>query len=638
MRPVCCRFLAAALVAACCGLAAPDVSADITTGPRPGGKKKEKPAPRAPVAKDLTVRAVRGRPLEITLEGITGTGSGLDFSIRTQPRIGLLQPPTPRPLSGLRAVVTYTAPPDSSGDRDTFTYGVQLPGRPSSTSATVTILISDPRAKLETVTGIDAGVVVMGQPVEKSLTIRNSGDGPWEESPALPAGWEWRSPAGGAFSLPPGASMEAVVACTGSAPGILDETVVLGGTAKVRLAARVIAPFTTFPSTLVLDWLPDALVRRGTLQLQNNTKSPLALRLTVPAGFRFPDKLTLPADGRVSVPVEATVAPDLAQPGTVEIEGNGHRQAVRLEARRAPAHARLAPGSPQSLDFGTVPAGSAEAVRTLTIENAGGESCPVSAEPPDGFVVRGLGEGSSATLKPGIPLTLQVLTAPGDPGPRAGTLTLVAGLARIAVPLKAEVAAAPAAPDPGAAADRTLQATARPPAPDNRPRTPEQLLTIAGHNAGGVLQGDGTESPLVPVVEVVDYIEDDGKSVTFAWDLPEGNGWNFRLLRPTVRRSKTTGALARVWQPCGPEATIRIEGRRAIATMTGLEPGRPFNCRIQTISSEGRKSLPSREFGFIPMLKEPLPWLRWIMGTLAIIAVSLWGWKKWKEPIRVQAA
>ena len=140
----------------------------------------------------------------------------------------------------------------------------------------------------------------------------------------------------------------------------------------------------------------------------------------------------------------------------------------------------------------------------------------------------------------------------------------------------------------------------------------------------------------MPRINLVDYVSDDGYSVTFAWDLPEGEGWTFRILRPKVGRSKLTGQFARIWEPAGKEAVIRIEGRRATATVSGLVPGDPFKCALQTIAADGRKSLPGDQLTFHPLLPAPVPWVRYVLGVLAALVVMIWGWKKWREPIRAQ--
>jgi hypothetical protein len=39
---------------------------------------------------------------------------------------------------------------------------------------------------------------------------------------------------------------------------------------------------------------------------------------------------------------------------------------------------------------------------------------------------------------------------------------------------------------------------------------------------------------------------------------------------------------------------------------------------------------------FHPLLPAPVPWVRYVVGVLAAVAVVIWGWKKWREPIRAQ--
>jgi hypothetical protein len=611
--------------------------ADISDGVRPGGgKKKEKPAPRAPVAKDVTVRVVRGRTTEIVLEGITGTGSAMDFSIRTLPRIGVLQPAVPVAAGPSKAVVRYTAAPGTSGERDVFTYGVQIPGRPSSTSATVTVLISDPRAKLVCAGAVDAGVVVAGETVVRPLTIRNTGDGVWEGGPELPAGWSWRTPAGGAFSLEPGGVIEAELECQPAVPGLQDETVVLDGATRLRLTARAIAPFTAFPSTLVLDWEEASMKRSGKVQLQNNTKAGLEVMIDGPKEFGVVERVTVPADGKVEVLVSAVTALDLEGKGMVQFSGGGHRHAVTVESRVAPAVVRVKGGAAAVVDFGKVAVSEAgRAEQRVELENAGGSQATVSVEGLQAFVVSGLGEKGTVVVKPGGVVTLGLKVRESRAGIYEEKMVVVSGTARLEVPVRVETTGE-AAGGTGNAADRTLENTSTRPVVSAVPRNNEERAAHAQLAVGGLLAADGTERAELPRINLVDYVSDDGYAVTFAWDLPEGEGWTFRILRPEVGRSKLTGQFARIWVPAGKEAVIRIEGRRAIATVTGLVPGDPFKCALQTIAADGRKSLPGDQLTFHPLLPAPVPWLRYVVGVLAAVAVVVWGWKKWREPIRAQ--
>ena len=611
--------------------------ADISDGVRPtGGKKKEKPAPRAPVAKDVTVRVVRGKTTEIVLEGITGTGSAMDFSIRTMPRIGQLQPAVPVSSGPSKAVVRYTAAPGTSGERDVFTYGVQIPGRPSSTSATVTVLISDPRAKLVCVGAVDAGVVVAGETVVRPLTIRNTGDGVWAGGAELPAGWAWRTPAGGEFSLEPGGVIEAELVCQPTVPGLQDETVVLDGATRLRLTARAIAPFTAFPSTLVLDWEEASMKRSGKVQLQNNTKAALEVMIDGPKEFGMEERVTVPADGKLEVPVSAVTALDVAGKGMVQFSGGGHRHAVTVESRVAPAVVRMKAGMPGEVDFGKVAVSEAGKVeKSVEVENAGGSQATVSVEGLQAFVVSGLGEKGTAVVKPGGVVTLGLKVRESRAGMYAEKLVVVSGTARVEVPLRVELTGE-AAGGTGNAADRVLENTSTRPVVSAVPRNNEERAAHARLAMGGLLAADGTERADLPRINLVDYVSDDGYSVTFAWDLPEGEGWTFRILRPKVGRSKLTGQFARIWEPAGKEAVIRIEGRRATATVSGLVPGDPFKCALQTIAADGRKSLPGDQLTFHPLLPAPVPWVRYVLGVLAALVVMIWGWKKWREPIRAQ--
>jgi hypothetical protein len=433
-----------------------------------------------------------------------------------------------------------------------------------------------------------------------------------------------------------GESLVAGIRCDAEVPGELEGEVVLAGESRVRLSARVMAPFTVYPATLVLDWEAGKLSRAGKATLQNNTKQPLTVTVDGPEQFGYPATVTVAADGKSEVQVGAKGLLSEALRGNLQFVAQGHRHAMVVEAQPAPSLVRLAAESAQVVDFGKVAlADAGKVVRSVILENVGGSTATVTADGLELFSVPLLDEGKGVALKAGERVELGMVPRNVGAGVHEEELTLSSGAARMLVPLRVELEAVAAAA--GSAAEAALAKTSPPRENPDKVKTDAELVRIARLNIGGLLASDGTEKADVPRVDMVDYVSDDGVSVTFAWDLPPGDGWNFRILRPRVTRSKVTGQLARIWEPCGAEAVVRINGRRAVATVSGLEPGNPFKCAIQTMAADGRKSLPGMELGFLPMLPPAVPWVRYAIGLLFAVLVGMWGWKKWKEPIRAQA-
>ena len=236
-----------ALLAAAVGCGA--VSADIQgpTGSDKGGKRdktRETPseairrATEIPTPKDATVRVLRGRPTEIVLEATAALRQPVEFRLGDQPRAGSLSPLRPAADSSERAVVVYTASPESATRTDSFTFRVKHRSTPTSGSATVRIEISEPRADLAVPAQIDFGEVLVGESAVRPLSIVNRGNGPYTGRLDLAPPWRLIQPTPD-IELAPGERTEVSLSFSPLRPGA--ESFMLNYAGQASLKTTLVA-------------------------------------------------------------------------------------------------------------------------------------------------------------------------------------------------------------------------------------------------------------------------------------------------------------------------------------------------------------------------------------------------------------
>ncbi len=539
---------------------------------RPVAPSAEVPPPALP----LTVKVKRGEPAEIQLRIYGRKNEPLKYLIRAEPRHGKVG--EVRVLGREVSAVTYTAPADLGITRDRFSYAVQT-GAGVSAAVDVDITITDAPPELALPGALDFAPLLVGATATKSIEISNRGGGIAEGKADVEAPWKIAGPpryrlAAGeravfkvVFAPEDGGQFESAVRFSSD----LEKTVRVRGEALAAIAAT--------PAKVVLQNAAGDPVRTGVFELTNQTAE--ARRVTLDGGgrLRVPADLEVPAHGRVSVPVQTAAADVAVLAGEVRVESDGLTVRVPVQAARVGPIVR-AVGGP--VTFGRVDAAK-PAGASFEIENIGGAETAVTWEIAAPFAT----EQTSATLLPGDRKAFAIRTLPGAAGKFRAWLTVTADGRKLEIPVVAElmggtaptarsgVGAMPAAtgdaPREGAAASPAEPAPAQASAPLAASIPAELLVDLRTPKGVKVAQLTAT-------------------GATIEWPVVAGMAVKFRVERRRVVPDPAGGLKVR-WDEL-PGATIRQQGDRQVAVMTGLQPGTPYGVRVVPLGPGGEAGEP----------------------------------------------
>lgn len=605
--------------------------ADVT---RPTEEGPRRAAP-VPVARPVQAEAVRGFPVEITLDGLTSTTKALQFQIRSQPRIGKLEGEPVNRGRG-KAVILYTPDPAATGAVDTFTYVVKVEGTSSSQEAEVKISIVNPEPVLESAAGVELGFILAGVPVERKWEVRNKGNAPFQATVPLPQGWEWIHPAQGKFEIPPGGHLEAAVNVKTSQAGPIDAKVILRPTTVVRFVGSAIAPVQGSPNQLRLPWDPARHTRTGDLTVRNNAPVAVTVKFSGPAELTVPVEVSIPAQAQVKVPLTWTGSLEKPAAGSLRLEVPGWSQDVAFDAGAAPPVVTAEGTTSEGvLDFGELDlAGIRSASKTLTFSNSGGQGAIITWNAPESFDVSGATAG--AELPPGKALTLTVKPKPDSAGSVKEDWTVGATGGDFPLKLRAEL-------DPEAVRKALMAPEALLPipvegtSPAERPLNTDETLTLFG----GALPVDGSKLdaslPKVPV-DSIQVVTEEPDRLVIQWSAPGPGTWTYRVMALRLRQGNFGGMSVPV------KGFLVMDNIKVTSTPTGgqaevtkLIPNASWSGIITAIRSDGVETLPTRQLTFYTPPVPPRLW-PWYLGGVVLAGWAVyWLRRKWREDIKWQA-
>ena len=482
------------------------------------GKKKKNiediPDP-VPGIRRASASVIRGQEVEIILQAVTSTRKQVIFLLRSQPQVGTVRGPFPMSRDGIfdRAKLIYSSPADTGATADLFHFAARLEGGVISAPETITVQLLDAMPELELPASLSFGDVTIGESVEKTVTVKNTGTATYDNIPSLPSPWYAAVP-GEKFRVPAGGSADFRVLFAPTASGQQRARFSLGGDGAKSFTifdGTGLAPFTVYPPTLTLTYDPVSGVRNGVIQISNTTDQAKNIDIIADESVGIARKIEVPASKSVTVPVSVITASDGEEVKTeLAVRWQSHVQKVKLRAEPEPAKLSAADENfsgtlvlPRALE-------RSERRAAFSITNSGGKPGSVFATATAPFSVRD--EDRDFKLAPGetreILIGIRSLTS----GPQEGTVKFVSGKTTFELPVRGTVVAklselnAPEDPDAAPAVAPEEDSETEPSVvpsttTTSSPQAEESALAGLGELADA---GDGTGGPAVVTSEMLD--------------------------------------------------------------------------------------------------------------------------------------
>ncbi len=524
--------------------------------PLPPNTKKKNAPPLPPAARPAKVTVNPGKTVQIPLRTFGSQGRSIRYLLRSQPRLGEIVSMGPTDKPGVW-VLTYrhTSAMSEGGDlQDRILFAAQ---DDEATSAPVEILITiaDAPANLVAPAFIDFGHLPAGLAATRSFTLANEGgqilegsievEGPWTLEPT-----EYR--------LARGAKQTFRLAFRPSQEGDLLGALRVSGLEKpIPIRAHVLAPFSAEPNTLELAANSENLVRSGTLTLRNHTQVDQQLTLTADPRLKLPAEVTLAPGVALPIPLALEGADPAALEGSLVVEAGGIRRTLPITAPEAGPRLRTQPGE---VAFGKIPTGRRQEQR-LRVENWGGLPAEVVAYISAPFEV----EPADLKLAPGQSAEVLLTVSPAWAGPVQSVIKFQAGPVHLEIPVTAEATAraAEAAPQPT-------------------------------FHSGGPVPEEAPTAATLPALPPLETVHATTQEAQISWRPAPPGGTN-EATPPAYRvearslRLDGSGSAKVAWVPM-PNTTISEKNGGYVATITQIPKGVTVVLRVVTLDQEGNVS------------------------------------------------
>lgn len=591
----------------------PQAGADVTV---PGGI--------GPVGQKVRLRVVRGGVTPIPLLATTPSGGGgLEYSIFDQPLYGSLGGITVRDGEpGAKVIYTHSA--TAPGGEDTFTFRARIPGGKFSLPTAVTIVVVEPRPKLEVLGLLDFGKVpIRGESLREMLVV-NRGNAPFTGKFGLPVPFRLVSPLG-EITIPAGGELELTLAYAPElAVGEASHSWVLqpespGG--RVLLKGKCFAPFKPEVDLLVLKAEGEAGLRSGVLRVRNPGRAPVRVAVSVPERLKASTEvLDIPAKSAVELHLELAPTDIAPLDAKLELKGPSHRQTVKLTAASPPAKLEVNEAEIAALLY-SVEYGKT-AVNKLVVRNTGGTGAFVSASVNPPFKILE-GEGG-IELAAGEELVYHLELTASNLGAVFEVLKIEGGDKPILVPLRGHVSVAPGTEDPPTKSAGGVESDAE----DGviRRSIPTKDLVV------GKAQAERKTSKKVPAIERAWFVSGDRHSLVFEWKQPPGGSWNYVVETEVHRIHEETGLPHPLWIELDAKyATVTKSGGVARAKIKNLEAGGKYTFRLLTVGKDDTYSRTSPRLVFVTAQPMKLfGWFRlWMIAVALVVGVAVYAlWQR----------
>lgn len=629
------------------------------------GQMAPDPSLGKPVPKEGEVSAVKGETMSIQLVSEAKTrASVVEFLIRDFPLNGELGPMISLEEDRTKAIIKYTAYPDTAATTDSFSYAVRYPGGLWSQKVEVKISLEASEPKIHATTELDFGKVMLGQSAEGEIFLSNSGTAPYRNQIQLPAPWSLVEPANGLLNLPVGAQQTVRVRYTPVIAGNAEHRIAFfrNQGATTRLIGAGYEPFSVSVPELSLRWEEKSRTRLGTLTITSHAPTRLPVTLSTDERLRVSGGGALYVMPDESATFQIYLSTEDVEPyaGQIQIATGDFTIPVSISAPVAPAYLVVenTGTDERKIDFGPIePGGLAQG--SFQLRNVGGTEVKarLSTRPP--FSV--LAAGGLATLDPleAEAFAVRVAAPDGIFGPYESELLIegengqvlrvvlratflgsneeldAAVRLRASTPMGSPSDQPPTGTNPTPGADRPLQSQPRLSREEedriiaemDKLRSPLGFITFP--------TVERQTSPSIPPVsgEKIHLIEDGRRHLTVGWPLPSIGHDQFELEMRMMRQTDEAAILESVWIPYHdvaytPDATGEIS-----AEIRGLAPNHNYEFRVFTLGDDGKVSEP---LAFTAKTRMPFDWTWIYIGFGIVVAAAILGLIWWR--LRASAA
>ncbi len=560
-----------------------------------------------PAVRPVQVVVQRGATAVITMRTFGLPQPGTRYLVRKAPEFGVL---AERSDSDPRIVYRHLG----EGSVDTILYAAQGLGTGVSAPATIKIRIVDPEPELEAPQLVSFGDLFVGETVSRELFVRNRGGGILQAKVLTPRGLSVEGAS--SFELAEGEMTILDLDFTPREPGHYTENMVIehdGHRFPIAVVANIFPPVNLSPSALRLE--RGGRLRSGVLVVTNSTPKRRTFTFTAEGLTGIPESLEIDGEGEVALTVQIPAEFPGSFVGEIALSTGAFTAKVPVRADALPADLLIHPYP--SLSLGKTLPAQALPFRVV-LENRGGESGLLTANPPFGVRLSSLAE--PIFLEPGRSIEVHGTFSPNKMGQVEEVLTFRLGESVRSVKLQTYVNSQT---QDGATHERSARSTLTAPITpevqeENRPPTEEIVdwETLAKSNP--LLISPHLARPARPSLH-----SRRGRSITLRWPhFPDADAYRMERLRVGVDKNN---GLETEWIPW--EVPLGRSNGWNLATLHNMNQGELFVLRVIALKEGEPLGAPSEEVSIQLAIERPNLWFL-LLAMIPIAVVLLWYLKR----------
>jgi len=381
--------------------------------------------PRIPVPEALKVKVIRGESITIDLKTVGDPVSQrVDYVVRSSTKAGTLTRPKGKDTMRSQMSVDYTPNPDSDETMDNFTFGASYPNGRVSAPVLVQISIIEPVPNLELPPNVSFGKTMIGSESVRTIPIKNTGTGVFDEAIELPKPWAWVAEPGETTCRIDREETK-LVTFRYRPTEVGTQTFRMGwddDREKTLLVGEGYIPFKINADEIVLKFDPETRQRQGEVTVASYHPQGLPLRVEKESRVQVhqPGSDILRQGQSTLVKFHLPANDVEGVEDFISFYMGEYRQILPLRADPPPAFLVINAEEPR-LDFGVLQPGE-ESRRVISLYNIGGEEMTFTMEVKEPFLVV---EGEpERTIGPLQESSWTLGFRPGEPGDFFGSVTL----------------------------------------------------------------------------------------------------------------------------------------------------------------------------------------------------------------------